>query len=1713
MGYFQTKKTRREKMCAIISLVVMDIQEQRDSVGTLLQLYSVGMQDTHLTYMPEFSHFNQSYEQHMAFGFNHEELDHMFPMGSVFGSKHTFVIPRKGSYLGNISLQLTLGIDDVTMDSDVFLALNAYGIFEMIDKIVFRCNNKVLDELLPEHVFHEFGSSLSDQKRIALTKMLRGEKIDSNTIRITIPLPFWFCNWNPKSDACNRFPLASLDTNLPIALDLCMKDKSLCQCITTDMVSLRVQLWVDYIVVSKTEENLMMSETYDSLIETHSFHIEPLTKQESRTDIPFQHVTKKLSWGFKPHIDISNVIEDVFSTGKDDRRNLDNYSVSIVDSQLRQIHEEQESLITQKNLLHVIQNPNFIQHHFTFNSTLHDYIDLSVRFYDGLEEQATAIDFLSHTLPYYQPTTSPREEHVLQGYHFDTVYGPLLKGLKLQGYYYTFINRDTQNTFITYNSYLSWESLRDLPAYVEANVCAFISRKHWWKLSFKRMQDSKHAELFLESPREKITCGLLDMNAWVEFKINISLDHVSVCAHDGVQKIESRLSYRFPSKSTYMFVIGNFPSVILDFENEFEKTIALMSSDVAYADRTYPHTYLKTRPYPDMVILGCTGSFVVSIKDDTLYVYHQGIVIHTMQHTETGQIWVREDLLERCFLFWGYSLFVVDREGNCNKYDDILVPFSSGSILDVVQWSQEFIILMSDMKVISLDILTLSLRENHDFDGSTPSVTSNDYRIAMDPLITDSATIISMDATSIYIGSRYTLSIEEPQDVVPHLSHAYITDGISTYLVICTGTQCILWCSGSNEGGNVEFCRVTVSTPSKPVQSLVVMGNRASSSIFAVTDSTLPWGKPTSSLIRIDLVSGTLVVDQGFGDDGEITLHYDSEHEYHPMFVSLYEDASGSYYQSLTGIYSVYNGSIRKVSFTSQTDVFEIPPMLSSAQNELRSWYVDPSDNIYGYDRGLFWETSQNAHTRFFVNLGVAQSIVTDTSIAYIYGDQNVEDNLSILYEDQGFETVVYTHPLPLHAHALLFRDASKNVWITINRIETDASDSEVLQVHKDTFAILQPDQQSEVSQELPMQVVNRKESDVLTLTSYDIDKIGGRVTYRFNDGQVVTVYFMDYEKEIEDNWRFFTNDSGGLDTNNPNIPDDYMNNDFQDDPVPYIINDVPVAYTDESFSVDFTPKKPWREIIPDASDVLFVRGEMNSIRVIYTKENPDISVHQSYISLDSSDVHDPIVVSTVDVSDVQEVQHIQVGIKSDEIFINGDVFAMDTNTHKYVRTLDIDNTLIRYKDGNFAMVEKETVLYLVDLDNVYESVQLEQVTARGRYFMHVDNDSKHVFVSHGDFVSIFDPRKTSGFVISGFHNDMIVYDHEVLRIFGQSNHVETPYGAEIVIDRPLNRLSSLSIQELRHVMFLSIQHITYTSYPYMFSHDISISKEMIQDRYGIRDIWKSNSKTWTIEVLEEAIEDGVKRYTKVSLTDSPWDWLPQEPLGGNYNLLFYDTFGASLDEHIEAVSVDVNKIMVSFSRPVVLDAIRSTWDIGHEISFTYYVYNDVDGEDMLYVAKDDGTSHSEMDGTTTRHFFEIQTMVINHSETNYKQIDDSTGIGAKLRSTPERFRLDSMQFLGMQESRLQLGEAKIPADFRNSLYYTTANPFFTLQSPSESGYNSYSFSLYPSYYQPSGYYDLSVTTNFLHTKLHTEYHGDLYILSKNYNMITQGEGILMDRM
>lgn len=272
--------------------------------GGLIQLVSVGAQDTHITGNPNMSFFKSKYKRHTRF--SKETIEEVI-IGQKpdFGKKITCTLSGKGDLLSYIVLEFVL--PQLTASTGQIRWINGVG-YKLVKSVEFQVGGVTIDKQYGEwyHLIDEL--SFTDSKSNNYQQILgRNAAYDANTgliaslgtTIIAFPLKFWFCN-----NIASAFPIVALNHN-DIKLIIEIEDFSKLYTLSnasasvTDANIVSMDIHSDYIYLSPEERSAIVNRDNNYMITQLQYSGEhrAIAGQTSiQIPINFSHPVKELMW-------------------------------------------------------------------------------------------------------------------------------------------------------------------------------------------------------------------------------------------------------------------------------------------------------------------------------------------------------------------------------------------------------------------------------------------------------------------------------------------------------------------------------------------------------------------------------------------------------------------------------------------------------------------------------------------------------------------------------------------------------------------------------------------------------------------------------------------------------------------------------------------------------------------------------------------------------------------------------------------------------------------------------------------------------------------------------------------------------------------------------------------------------------------------------------------------------------------------------------------------------------------------------------------------------------------------------------------------------------------------------------------------------------------------------------------------------------------------
>jgi hypothetical protein len=805
---------------------------ERDRIGSLIQLYSVGHQDTALTYRPEITLFHREYKQHMGFGTHHVNL----PKESAtnfLGKKDAFAIPRQGTYLSNMSLMILFR--DTQVGNQLFMANNKYGVLELISDITFRVGNDVIDSVTPDQIVLEHSLFQGAGRWEKLSETLRGHENSNGEIEVLIPIPFWFCHWKPGFDNGSKFPLYPLSPGVPLEVSVTWKDKNLAKCICSSQLTRYIELWVDYITCPQIEVDYLQTDSQEDLIMTHSQATRDIREKDQKVDIPFRHICKQLCWGFKHEVDLVDYIQTMVETDKSVRERLsaletEEFKVSrasiiaALDGRI-----SHQTLLFEKNLLCNVQNEGFLLHHFTLDKTLHDYIEedyprLLLAGHTSTETERFVKMVLCNEGDYFKESFLRDTVSDPSDALFRRVYGPYLQGVRCKDIFYTTAYRRTDKDLsIQFRIYpmLPMNFLQTWSEEYKHPICMVNTNASSFELRY-----DYSGRVFATALGRTFSTGLsFDTRlAWTD--IEIVFKYATTLVY--IQTAFNELPIVMPTDTNYWISFGNFVS-IQRVRDETVKTLQALNKEVLSYISAATENYV------------CTEQGIYYKKEHVL-----------SENLPRNGIFVFEDSVEQLTVFFRTTVLQIDHQGQQKYRSASRLQFPAEKA--VIDSSKQWIFVKSGNEIVKFNASTLdSSNVRSDWADYIPSsFTPLDYNLVW----YQSLYAISCDASSVYFGKAKFMAYTEPGSL--KLSSVVTPGGI---VYVSTGTRVI------------RYPNMFTEPPANSIEILDVSGIpgfvQVDSMFFYDSDLYLHVKCLTSmGVIRIVHGNSGMYIDTTFGERG-----------------------------------------------------------------------------------------------------------------------------------------------------------------------------------------------------------------------------------------------------------------------------------------------------------------------------------------------------------------------------------------------------------------------------------------------------------------------------------------------------------------------------------------------------------------------------------------------------------------------------------------------------------------------------------------------------------------------------------------------------------------------------------------------------------------------------------------------------------------------------
>jgi hypothetical protein len=299
--------------------------------GGLLQLVATGKQDLFLTGNPQISFFRMVYRRHTNFAIESQPM--YFDGTPNFGQRITCLIPRRGDLLGKVYLDVTLPqLIDTSGNPQSYT--NSIG-HALIQEITLEIGEQEIDRQTGEwmEIWTQFATTAGQREAlnemigriepynninlipgrvdpsIAPTQVSTLSGVPSNTMRVLIPLQFYFCNnpglylplialqYSPIRINITLRPLQQLfwvAPPVPLPATPWMPACSIQMQCTTPIVNM--MLWGDYVYLDVDERRKFVSDTHEYVIEQVQYtppYAVTATQNTATVSVDFNHPVKE----------------------------------------------------------------------------------------------------------------------------------------------------------------------------------------------------------------------------------------------------------------------------------------------------------------------------------------------------------------------------------------------------------------------------------------------------------------------------------------------------------------------------------------------------------------------------------------------------------------------------------------------------------------------------------------------------------------------------------------------------------------------------------------------------------------------------------------------------------------------------------------------------------------------------------------------------------------------------------------------------------------------------------------------------------------------------------------------------------------------------------------------------------------------------------------------------------------------------------------------------------------------------------------------------------------------------------------------------------------------------------------------------------------------------------------------------------------------------
>ena len=245
--------------------------------GGLLQLVAYGAQDVYLTGNPQITFFKVVYRRHTNFSM--EAIEQTFNGSPALGNRVTAQISRNGDLIHKMYV-----VADVTCTAE---ANESYAGYKLLKQVELEIGGQLIDRQYSEWMYIWNELSLPSGKRDGFKKMV-GEGLAVGTVKLYIPLEFWFCR-----NVGLALPLIALQYH-EVKVNITFAAASDMPGITMGGAS----LWVDYIFLDTDERRRFAQMSHEYLIEQVQFTGSEQISNNSgnKVKLNFNHPVKELIW-------------------------------------------------------------------------------------------------------------------------------------------------------------------------------------------------------------------------------------------------------------------------------------------------------------------------------------------------------------------------------------------------------------------------------------------------------------------------------------------------------------------------------------------------------------------------------------------------------------------------------------------------------------------------------------------------------------------------------------------------------------------------------------------------------------------------------------------------------------------------------------------------------------------------------------------------------------------------------------------------------------------------------------------------------------------------------------------------------------------------------------------------------------------------------------------------------------------------------------------------------------------------------------------------------------------------------------------------------------------------------------------------------------------------------------------------------------------------